>query len=191
MAKRNYKAEEIRRNQLARARGFRSRAEERKFTGPIRNVADLLGLPTEAQEQRARSLRALSAMREDPSLSIEAAARLEGTSVDAMTWHVAKALKREGGRWKPTKGDRLLRAMSVNSEGRVVNVNVRGSRKASEISRYHVAVRWFLDTGDESLLQAFTSKKVAGVVYETDPEVLEDMARRGQLDIESIYQAVA
>jgi len=32
---------------------------------------------------------------------------------------------------------------------------------------------------------------VAGVTYETDPTVLEEMARRGQLDMDSIYQAVA
>ena len=82
MTKRNYRAEENRRNQLARARGFRSRAEERKFNGPIRNVTDLLSLPNKAQQERARSLRALSAMRENPLLTIDDAARLEGTSVD-------------------------------------------------------------------------------------------------------------
>ncbi len=130
-------------------------------------------------------------MRENPKLTIDAAARLEGTTPEAMTWHVGEGLKKDSGRWRATKGDRLLRTMYVNSDGRIVQVDVRGSRKASEISRYHVAVRWFLDTGDESLLVAFAGLRVGGVEYETDLDVLEEMARRGQLDIESIYEAVA
>jgi hypothetical protein len=190
VAKRDYRAEEARRNKLARDRGFRSRAEERKFGRHIKNRDVLSRLPKNANEQRTRSLRALSVMRENPRLSIADAARMEGTTSKSMVWHVREGLERVDGRWRAKKGDRLLRTMFVNSEGRIVQVDVRGSKKASEISRYHMAVRWFLDTGDDSLLQPFTNRKVDGVVYETDLEALEDMARRGQLDIESIYEAV-
>ena len=189
--KRDYRAEEARRNQLARARGFRSRAEERKFTGRIRNREELYNLPLQAQQQRTRSLRAISAMRENPRLTIEEAAALEGTTPEAMKWHVDQALTKKGGKWQAAKADRLLRPMFVNSGGQVVAVDVRGSRKASELSRYHSAVRRYLATGDESQLIDFEGKKVAGVPYETSPAALEEMARRNQLDIESIYQAVA
>jgi len=81
--------------------------------------------------------------------------------------------------------------MVVYSSGAIVDVDVRGSRKASELGAYHATVRYFLATGGESTLRRFDGKRVAGVPYETDPAVLEEMARRGQLDVDSIYQLVA
>ena len=188
--KRDYKAEERRRNQLARARGFRSRAEERKFTGRIRNREDLYSLPPQAQQQRTRSLRAISAMRENPRLTIEEAAALEGTTPEAMFFHVRPALERSGGRWRATKADRILRAMTVISDGKVVEVDVRGSRKASELSRYYSAVRRFVDTGRDDDLRKFQGKKVAGVAYETDLDVIEMMGARSALPSDSIYREV-
>jgi len=81
--------------------------------------------------------------------------------------------------------------MVVYSDGSIVEVDVRGSRKASEVGAYHAAVGSFLATGDDSRVTRFRGRRVAGVTYETDPTVLEEMARRGQLDMDSIYQAVA
>jgi hypothetical protein len=81
--------------------------------------------------------------------------------------------------------------MVVYSAGVVVDVDVRGSRKASELGAYHAAVAAFLATGDEDVLRPFEGRRVGGYAYETDPSVLEEMARRGQLDMESIYQLVA
>ncbi len=81
--------------------------------------------------------------------------------------------------------------MIVFSAGTIVPVDVRGSRKASELRAYHEAVSKYLDTGDEEPLRRFTGKTVAGAEYETDPDVLDEMARRRQLTIESIYQLVA
>jgi hypothetical protein len=80
--------------------------------------------------------------------------------------------------------------MIVYSDGNVVEVDVRGSRKASELGAYHAAVSAFLATGDEEVLRQFERRGVGGYAYETDPTVLEEMARRGQLDMESIYQLV-
>ena len=86
--------------------------------------------------------------------------------------------------------DRLHRAMYIFSGGEIVPVTVRGSRKASEVSAYHHAVRYYLDTGLTDRLRPFVGKTVDGVEYDTDPDVLDEIARRGQLSIESIYQLV-
>jgi hypothetical protein len=59
------------------------------------------------------------------------------------------------------------------------------------LSAYFHAVGHYLDTGDEEPLRAFQGKSVGSFEYETDPDVLDEMARRHQLDIESIYQLVA
>jgi hypothetical protein len=188
--KRDNRAEQRRRNELARARGFRSRAEERKFARRIGNRRDLDRLPVRAREQRGHALRALSFMREDPSMGLAAAARQAGTAPEAVFWYVGEGLERERGNWRAKGGDRLYRAMVVNSDGQMVAVDVRGSGKASEVSAYHRAVRHYLETGDYYDLDRFADKSVGGVPYETDPSVLEEMARRRQLDIESIYQLV-
>jgi hypothetical protein len=105
-----------------------------------------------------------------------------------MKWFVGEALYREGGMWRPTRSDRILRTMRVHTGGDTVYVDVRGSRKASELGAYHAAVRQFLSTGDESVLSKFRSRSVAGKPYEVDPEVLEEMARRGHLDLDTIYR---
>jgi len=188
--RRDHRVEQRRRNDLARARGFRSRAQERKFNRHIANRGDLERLPKAARDQRAKALQVISHLRENPTISLDEAARLAGTTPEAVTWHGGEALQRKGGRWRARAGDRIYRPMIVHSEGRTVAVDVRGSRKASEVSVYHRAVAHFLQTGDETVLRRFRGKSVAGHPYETDPGVLEEMARRGQLDVESIYQLV-
>jgi hypothetical protein len=77
--------------------------------------------------------------------------------------------------------------LAVVSNGRQLNVDVRGSRRASAIGAYWNAVGRFLDTGDTSVLKPFEGMRIGGFVLETDPEVLEDMALRSQLGFEDIY----
>lgn len=157
----------------------------------VRNRRDLDALSPEEQDDRAGALRALTLMREDPTMSMTKAARRAGTTPQAVRRYAGDALERRGSRWSATRGDRLYRPMVVHSGGETVAINVRGSHKAAELSDYHRAVGHYLNTGDEEPLRRFAGKTVAGVEYETDPDVLDEMARRGQLDIESIYQVVA
>lgn len=188
---RSHSEENRRRNELASLRGYRNRSEQGKYRRGIRNRNDLGALPPRAAEQRRRSLRVLSRMREDPKLTLAEAAQQEGTNSEAARWYAGSALERRRGRWEPTPGDRLYRPMLVHSEGTTAAIDVRGSHKASQVGAYHGAVRRYLETGDDTALRRFEGKKVAGVPYETDPAVLEEMARRHQLDVDSIYQAVA
>lgn len=157
----------------------------------IGNRRALEALTTEQREQRRLSLRVLSSMREDRALSLNEASKREGISPTTVRRYADTAMERRGNRWRAKSGDRLYRPMVVYSNGSVVDIDVRGSRKASEVSDYYRAVGVFLDTGDERALRRFEGKTVAGVPYETDPSVLEEMARRGQLDMDSIYQLVA
>ena len=81
--------------------------------------------------------------------------------------------------------------MFVYSSGQIVPVDVRGSRSASTVGRYHAAIHRYLTTGDEHDLAQFRGLKVAGVELETDLDVIDTLARRGEFDFESIYRMVS
>jgi len=156
----------------------------------IRNRADLEALSPTEREDRAATLQAITLMREDPTISLTKAARRSGTGPQTVRRYAGDALERRGSLWTATEGDRLYRPMYVHSGGETIAIDVRGSHKAAELSAYHRAIGHYLHTGDEDLLRLFVGRTVAGVEYETDPDVIDEMARRGQLDIESIYQLV-
>jgi hypothetical protein len=159
-------------------------------TKRISNKRALMALSPGEQELRRRSLRVISGMRENRKLGLNEAAKQEGVSPRTVHSYADDALEKRGGRWRAKPADRIYRPMIVYSDGKVVEVDVRGSRKASELGAYHAAVSVFLATGDEEALRPFEGRRVGGYAYETDPTVLEEMARRGQLDMESIYQLV-
>ena len=156
----------------------------------IPNRRALEALTPQQREERRRSLRVLSSMREDRSLGLNEASRREGISPRTVHQHGDAGLEKQRGQWRATSADRIYRPMIVYSNGSIVEIDVRGSRKASELGAYHVAVGAFLASGDESVLSRFEERRVGGRTYETDPTVLEEMARRGQLDMDSIYQLV-
>jgi hypothetical protein len=184
-------SEQQRRNELARRRGFRSRSEERKYSRHVATAGDLNQLPLSAQLQRERSLRVIASMRENRTLSLPEAARREGTTPEAVVWFGEGSVTKVRGRWRASDADRLLRQMYVYSNGQIVEVSVRGSRKASELARYFNAVRLFREEGDDAALQDFEGRSVTGHVYETDLDILEEMARRDVLSIEDVYSLVA
>jgi hypothetical protein len=185
---RDYQAEQQRRNELARQRGFRSRSEQRRFDRHIKNRRELDALPAAARDQRDLALRAVSLLRNDPGLSLDVAAARLGTTTDAVEWWASKAFVKKDGVLQVRPGDRMFRAMRVLSGGQIIDSDVRGSRKASKVSAHYDAVNQYLATGDDSALQDFEGQTVAGAEFETDIDVLDEMARRGSLDIETIYQ---
>jgi hypothetical protein len=107
-----------------------------------------------------------------------------------MRRYVGDALFVDRGRVRATAADRLYRPLFVYSGGRRVDVDVRGSRKASLVGAYHGAVRRYLATGEQEELRPFVGRTVAGVELEADPEVIEDIAHRGGFDFDSIYRMV-
>jgi hypothetical protein len=112
------------------------------------------------------------------------------TTPESVAWHAREGVQRQGRGWVVRPADRLYRPMRVYSGGAIVPVDVRGSRKASEVAAYHLAVHHYLSQGDDSRLRAFAGKTVAGVEYETDLDILNEMVRRGEIGVESIYRLV-
>ncbi len=177
------------RRSLARARelGFPSQRERRQAHRQVRSRADLEALPARAREVREDSLRAVSLMRAQ-ALSLDEAATLAGTTPEAVKFWARDAVTSKG---EVRRADRMLRPMLIYSDGDLVSVDVRGSRVASTVGRYHAAVGTYLATGDTSELEKFRGKKVAGRVLDTDPDVIDELARRGSMSWASLYVAVS
>lgn len=179
-----------RRNELARERGFRNYSEQRRFDRNITNRAKLAALPAQAQQQRQLALDALAVSRRE-GIGLTAAASRQGISAQAVAWWTGDTVTRGGGRWQVAPSDRLFRPMYLYSDGQRVAVDVRGSRVASDIGRYHSAIGHYLRTGDTSRLTRLTGLRIAGVEVETDPDVIDGLARRGVFEFESIYRMVS
>ena len=108
-----------RRNELARGRGFKNYAQQRKHGATIPNRDALAALPVGAAVVREQMLDALALARRD-RIPLADAARRVGTTVDAISWWSEGATERRGGQIFASAGDRLLRQMYVYSSGQVV-----------------------------------------------------------------------
>jgi hypothetical protein len=72
------------------------------------------------------------------------------------------------------------------SEGELGVVEVDPA-EASLLGEYWNAVGHYWRTGDTTRLDALYGESVAGVVLETDPDVIDEFGRRGEFDFDSIY----
>lgn len=178
-----------RRDELARERGFISYSEQRRYDRIVRNRAELDRLPDAAKLARADALNAISIVRRE-GVTLKEAAWLSLTTPQAIAYWAPGVVTRDGASWVVSAADRMYRPMFVYSDGQRRNIDVRGSRVASTIGRYHAAVGHYLATGDSSRIERFAGMRVAGVELETELEVLEQLARRGVFEFESIYQLV-
>lgn len=182
-----------RRDQRAQVEGFHSYADKRRHGGAtaskVRNDQELERLPPEARRQRQRAIRAIAESRSE-GLTLENAARRNQTTVDAMVFWSRGSITPKG---DVLSADRLWRPMKAidATTRRVVPVDVRGSIAASRLSDYWAAIAGYLHTGDVAALRAFQGERIAGVRLETDPDVIDYLARLGQLSFETIYRDVA
>ena len=178
------------RNALAKNRGFKNWYQEQR--SPRKVTKKVLGTFKASQEGAyRRSLDALSHMRKGESLKL--AARKAGTTPNTVIKYAGSTLKRgPGGRWSAKSSDRLpgLPMNVLTTEG-MQFIAPRSRREASLIGEHNNAIRHFRDTGDESQLNKFNGKKVAGFTLETNPEKIEEAAHVGELDFEDIYQNAA
>ena len=177
------------RNALARAKGFRSWAAQQRAPRRVATLADIRRLrPTEGLA-RKQALEAVGLMRRE-GLSLTRAASRADTTPAAVLRHAAPALVRSpGGRYRPTPADRLFRPLRALTTEGVVDLDLPDSRVATLIGRHWAAIRRFLDTGNETVLQEFQGQRVGSFILETDPDVIEDLARRGELSFEDIYRS--
>lgn len=180
------------RNALARAKGFTSWSQQQKQTKKVRSAGDVAKLRPAEREARSRSLNALSDMRANPKLSLQQAAKANGTTVNAIKRHAGTALtKTSGGRFQAKKSDRLVRSVRFPTETGSIGLDVKDSRSASRIAAYWNAVKKYVETGDASGLRRFQGKVVrvnkVGHPFITDTKVLDRLADAGELGFDDLY----
>jgi hypothetical protein len=100
--------------------------------------------------------------------------------------------KTSSGRYVAKASDDLLRVLAVPVHGDELEVAVRGSRAASELSKRAAAQREYVTTGDDTKLRQLSKTKVFDasgreVPYLTDLDELDRQADLGMLSRESIY----
>jgi hypothetical protein len=142
-----------------------------------------------SHKARECSLKALWAMRQGDSLA--KAARDNGVTARTIKRYVGSALvqDRPGGRIRATKSDRLVRYLQIPGPNGPIDVNVRGSKVASEFAKYKVAVNRLL-AGDRDALKDWHGKKIAGIPLITDTKTLVEQAHQEMLPY-SLYRSLA
>jgi hypothetical protein len=156
-----------------------------------KTLAQFGKLPRRSQLAIENVAHVVTRMRDGVSLKSAAA----GYGVDPRT--VVKlggsALRKtEGGRYAAKPGDNLFRPLVVPVHGGKIEVGVRGSRAASELSKRAIAQRGFLKTGDDTNLRKLRKTKILDaegreVPFLTDEEELARQGDLGALSFESIY----
>jgi hypothetical protein len=190
-AGRTFFSEREYRNALAHKKGYRSWYWQQRARPATRGPRVVRSLRASEREARGRALEALSIMRRE-GVSLSTAAKRAGTTPNNALRHAGPALERRGGRYFATIGDRLARLMLVfGRDVGIVTVSVRGSRQASLIGGHWNAVHGYLATGSSSALRPYAGKSVAGVEFETDLDVIDELARAGELEFEDIYEVAA
>lgn len=189
---RDNKSTYLRRNQLARQRGFKSYAQQRRHNRVPTTESQLRDLPDDARAGRAEALDVINAARRQ-GVSVVQAAADRRVPLASVVWWGAPAL--EAPRSKSPglrKADRLLRVHPLIIDGELQIVTTRGSNAARTAQNALRVQRAFLDgePGAREALVRLAGVQVGGHVVETDPDVLEEIGRRGELgDIGEMYRA--
>ena len=126
-------------------------------------------------------------MRAGDSLTV--AARRAGTSPRTIKRYAGSDLGKRGGRWRIAR-DRAYRPMRILTNTGVEVVDA-SRREASTVGRYWSAIGRYLQDGDDSELRKLRSVTVHGYELETDLDVIDELAGRGELDFEDIYELAA
>lgn len=116
--------------------------------------------PTE-KDLRTRSLKAVSKLRRKKTPSLYTASRLAEIGLSSQTIiKNTNAFKKIRGRWEVKKFDLIPRKLAINENGREVYINLRDSRYATTVGKYHNAIKKFLESGDQTFLKPFKNKKI-------------------------------
>jgi hypothetical protein len=87
---------------------------------------------------------------------------------------------RRGGRIRARKDDDLVRYLVIPGPNGPIDIEVHGSRAATEVAKYKNAVTRFL-RGDRHALASWRGKKIQGIEFVTDGNVLADQVDKGLL----------
>lgn len=137
---------------------------------------------------RRAAFRALAlARRED--ITFEAAAGRLGRNPHDLVGYVAKALVDTSGGLVPSETDSLSRRMLIIEDDGVHEATIDGSRRAQIVARHWRAAWRMRDTGDESALPDTPVPIARGRYLTADPDVIDELAYAGDLDVPDIYVA--
>lgn len=132
---------------------------------------------------RERSLDALAQMRHGSSRRV--ATRAARTDPRTLHRYVGSALRKSGGRWKPTPFDRIPRQMNVLTPTGPVLLVIRDSRAASKVAAQGRAIARYRDKADEQLLRELgrSSVTVGGHTYhlQLDTDTLDRLIEGAEL----------
>jgi hypothetical protein len=144
------------------------------------------------RETYRRALDTVKLLREHRRYSLARAAQESGTSAPTVRRYAGSALAKRRGRYGAKPTDRLPRGLIFYDSEDELTLRTRSSRQASEIARYHNAVKAYVIHGDDTALREFEGKsiRVNGVdhPYVTDRRVLRKLERAGVLRFLDIYQ---
>ena len=141
-----------------------------------------------------KSVHVLARMRRTGE-KLATAARFENIDPRKVIKKLPDEFRKSGRNWVPRReADRKPRQLNLLApKGRRPGV-VRGSKAASLLGKYNAALSKFFSAnpnfaGDESLLEPFRGKRVAGVELLTDTQTLVELAEAGELSFDDLYAA--
>ena len=131
---------------------------------------------------REKSLAVISELRNTKNKTLPQAANDHDITVKNVIRHT-NGFKKTNGKLVVKRWDRIKRVMRVNTDGKEKSIEIKDSRTASVVGRYHNAVKQFLNTGDKTKLSKFRNKKVKdskGKMHrlETDPQKIVAINQR-------------
>jgi hypothetical protein len=126
-------------------------------------------------------------MRDDPTLSLSHAAKLEGVKPETVKKYFPSALKKSNGRFRVTRSDRYTATLYIpDAQGNPVAVKTRSSRDREALGQYLRDLGRYL-RGDRDALSRWRGKKIAGVELVTDERAI--VAIEPALSDFSLYRA--
>ena len=108
---------------------------------------------------REKSLAVISELRNTKSKTLPQVANDNNITAKNVILHT-NGFKKVNGKPVVKRWDRIKRVMRINTDRKEKSVEIKDSRTASVVGRYHNAVKQFLNTGDKSKLSKFRNKKV-------------------------------
>jgi len=181
--------------QGTRGNSHRSAKAKRRNALP-RTSEQFFSRPEPFRQRWNRAVGVITRMRAG-GVSLSRAAREFGIDSRTVARLASSALRKQAnGRFTAKRSDSLLRVLSIPTLEGVREIDVRGSRQASQLAKYWVAVQRYLQTGSPSALSRFHGKTIIDASGEQIPlltsrNALDRLASAGVLSFESLYAKTA
>lgn len=139
-------------------------------------------LSPEEMTEREKALGVLKEMRK-LATTLDRVPMPRDMTPEKVVTHVRGVLHKEGSSWRAQPTDTISRAMNIIEDGRIRSVLINDSQEASKIGRYGNAIKKYLDTANEAVLQPFVGMEVqdsGGKLHtlETRPDMIKLAIKR-------------